>query len=1226
MIKPPSTPARRSYSAQTVRQRFQELEHQVRTTLCLSGISRIVSLLFGGMIVCGLSDWLFHINDTGVRFLIGLALAAGVGWTAWRWLWSPLAEHRAGSSLAALLERRRPYIGNQLSSAAEFLEHGLDPRIGSPLLQQAVIDQAEHRLESLDIEGLVDRRDVRTHALMAAAVCAAAVALLVCFPSESATAVTRLLFPFKNTPWPRHVQLQLVEHDLVPWRTDRQGLKRAARGDTLELYARNLKGQLPEDVVLEYRIGDDRPIREPMRKTILRDEEGRPFDVAGINLPLSRGPILLRAIGGDDDRMEFLPVEVVLPPEIADLHIRLEPPAYTGRPAETLPAGTGDIQAIFGTRVRLTATASQPVAKSDLVFQGRDRVALQRAEDGISLSAEFSLIDAKVSGYRFDLTTLDGFSSGERSTMYTVRVIQDQTPQVTLEDPAGDLTATADAVLPLRISLKDDLGLTSARLAYVKERNSGSQHELLAQYDDPPTDVRLTTNWPLADLQLAPGERLQFQIEATDNYDLSGPAHIGRSATRTVTIVGADEKKEELTNRLGELLSDLSNSIAVQRRVAEQTGQLPEQLRRESQLRPQDADLLRKLDLEQQRVVHQLLEPGDSVRAQADRLLEEFEANHLSNNETTERLESLAETLTELGKETLPDLQRELTQAQKEAGNASPAATEELAADLEKLSGRQGEALRTLEELEAGLSGWRDRRHVAQQLSGLIETQRSLNRSTRAAAEQQLMGDAERENGSGSPGDNSPPTKDRADTQKLAQRQRSEAEAIDQFRKNLADMAEANADRDPEMSRRLEELAQELEQSGVAGQLRDAASSLSEGRAAQASQQQEIGLKKLEELENVLENRPPDDQELLVKRMEKLEEDLATLQKAEEQLAKDFQKAMAEPDESARAEMLEKLTKRQEVLREDLAEIEQQLERLQLQKPRDAARRAGQQMEDLTKGGQQPGERQESLDEALDDLEQARRELAQERRRAEEELAFEQMLRLKDELQGLALRQRAVFEEVRRLDEQRVANGKLSRPQSKTLAQTAQTEAELSQAIAAMAQRLESVEVLSLALQRLSSRMQNVSDSLEEKQTDEPVQKSLQTIEDQLQRLVAVLDSSTASQAGKPPAESPPDQQQPQENQAAGPPGDVITLITQLELLKDLQSECVQRTAQLEEQRQAGAELTDAEKQELESLQRDQSQLTDLARNLLTRLLQSQPQPGTESKTNKSEPAKEGGL
>src|SRR5437868_1278618 len=100
MIKPPSTWARRSHSAQTVRQRFRELEQQVRTTLCLSGISRLVSLLFGGMIVCGLADWLIHINDIGVRLLIGLTLAAGVGWTAWRWLWSPLAEHRAGSALA----------------------------------------------------------------------------------------------------------------------------------------------------------------------------------------------------------------------------------------------------------------------------------------------------------------------------------------------------------------------------------------------------------------------------------------------------------------------------------------------------------------------------------------------------------------------------------------------------------------------------------------------------------------------------------------------------------------------------------------------------------------------------------------------------------------------------------------------------------------------------------------------------------------------------------------------------------------------------------------------------------------------------------------------------------------------------------------------------------------------------------------------------------------------
>lgn len=1194
---------RRSHAAQTVRQRFRELEQQVRTVICLSGIGRVISLLVGGIILYGLVDWMLRLDDSGTRLLFGLALAGGVGWLIWRQLWLPLTEQRSHAALAELLERRRPFIGNQLSSAAEFLEHRLDPKQGSPLLQQAVIDQAEHRLESLDWETVLDRRDVRRQALLAAGICGLALAIVVCFPTEAATAVTRLLFPFRQTPWPRRVLLQFVEHDLAPWGSHPPAPRRIVQGDSLELYVRNLKGDLPHDVQLEYRLGDDQVIREPLRKTILRDESGRPVDVAGMTFRVTRGPLELRAIGGDDDLMPFVPIEVVLPPEIADLQVRLEPPGYTGRPAEDLPPGTGDIVALSGAKVHWKATSSQPLSSATVVFQTGQRTAMELSGGGRELSLALTLNDARITSYRLELLNQDGFGSGERSPLYTVRLMQDQVPQVTLEEPSGDVTATADAVLPVRALLKDDLGLSSAQLVYAKERTQAQEFRDLAIYADHPLDDRLTTDWALAELELAAGDRLQFLIEAADTYDL-GPAHVGRSSARTITIVGGEEKREELTDRMGQLLSDLSESIAVQRRIAEQTRQLQDDLKVEPRVRTQDADQLRKLDLEQQQVLRQLIEQESSVRAQAERLLEEFNANHLSNSETTKQLEAVSETLSELGREALPELQRGLTRAQKQAGNSPQTPAEPLVAELEPLTKQQAAALSELEKLEAELSDWRDRRHIAQELSDLIEGQRAVNRGTRAAAEQQLSGE---QNAQGPP---------RKELEKLAQKQRSQADAIEQFRKDLDETIQAKSDADPAMAERLSKLSQDLDQAHIGDDLREAAELLRDRRPLQASSKQETGLKKLEELENFFQERPTDDQELLVKQMKSLEAELETLQKAEEQLAKDFEAAASQPQSIEQEETLQQLQQRQAELREELAEIERQLERLELKRPRDAARRAGERMEQLSEQKQTPQQRSESLQEAMDDLEQSRRELAQERRQAEEELAFEQLLKLQDELRGLAVRQTGVFDEVKRLDGLRDEEGKLSRAKSRTLKQTADTERELATVVEGLAKRMESVEALALTLRKLNGRMADVAGKLEELHTDEPVQHSLQAIADQIQRLLTVMDSSASgdNQAERPNAE---ETQQPPEKQAAGPPGDVITLIAQLELLKDLQEDCRQRTQEIQQARGETAELTAEQTAELESLERDQTQLTDLARNLLTRLLQSEPpvspaEPSTE--------------
>ena len=282
-----------SRSGRALRRRFDDLERRVRTVLGLLGVSRTVCLVFGGAIVYGFLDWLIHFDDTGLRWLIALSFAAAIGWTVWRRLSAPLVEQRSHASLAGLLEHQRPYVGSQLVSAAEFLDHGLDDRLGSPILQRAVVDLAEHRLASIDFDSAVDRRGLRQQALAALAVCCLALALVVLFPRNSATAVTRLVFPWRNTPWPRHVQLELIDHHLATW-TNPDEPRRMARGDTLELYAVNRRGELPAEVILEYRIGEDRLIREPMRKTILRDGEGHPVDVVGINLPATHGPIHLR--------------------------------------------------------------------------------------------------------------------------------------------------------------------------------------------------------------------------------------------------------------------------------------------------------------------------------------------------------------------------------------------------------------------------------------------------------------------------------------------------------------------------------------------------------------------------------------------------------------------------------------------------------------------------------------------------------------------------------------------------------------------------------------------------------------------------------------------------------------------------------------------------------------------------------------------------------------------
>src|SRR5262249_26995072 len=154
------------------------------------------------------------------------------------------------------------------------------------------------------------------------------------------------------------------------------------------------------------------------------------------------------------------------------------------------------------------------------------------------------------------------------------------------------------------------------------------------------------------------------------------------------------------------------------------------------------------------------------------------------------------------------------------------------------------------------------------------DAQRGLNRATDQAVEQQEPGE----------------------TKKLAQRQRLEADAVKQFQKQLSEIAKAMSSKEAELSQRFQEMADGMGQSYGAGQWQEAAARRAEGLPGDAASRQSDALRGLESLEDTLEQRPPDDQDVLVKKMQQLETGLEQLHKAEEQLAEELRKAAGAPE------------------------------------------------------------------------------------------------------------------------------------------------------------------------------------------------------------------------------------------------------------------------------------------------------------------------------------------
>ncbi len=1248
-----------------VSEHLAELRGRVRLLTWVSGLSWTILVLFGGLLVSGLLDWMIHFDDPGLRLMIGLGLLVGVGVMAWRQLILPLVQPLTTTFLALRIERRFPGLHGRVLSAVEFLQHRLDARLGSPELQQAVVNTALRDLERIHPGDIVETKAVKRITIAGATLCAMIGTVVLLHPLEAATSVKRLMFPFADCPWPRQFELKLVRPDLSPVDHAPDRPLKIARGDTLELYVIGKRGKLPERIWFEHRSGENTALqREPLRQTTLRDTKGRSYEAAVISWVAiaGRGPLQFRATGGDDDTMAFVRVEVVQPPTLESLRVTVTPPQYSGRPVETLPQGVGHVQGLLGTQITVQAVADKRLKSARLRVADKPPKLLDIAENGLSFTVLFTVTDPGVTGYWFELTDEAGFSDPE-APRFELRGIADTVPDVVIEQPVADVLLAPDAELPVKILAKDDLGLKSIRISYTL--NDVTELIPLVSPAADAEPLLLSTPdfvWKLADLSLAPGSRILFRAEATDGYDLGPEPHVGKSSPRTISIVSREDKQKELAGRVGDLLEDLQQATALQQRARLQTNELQTQLNTAGELRNQDLDQLHRIELDQRQTASRLNRPADGVQSQAQQLQEEFRANKLDDAETQQRLNRVVDELSRLGREQFPEIESALTRAAKQAeeqtrhddgSNAAaagrpgrspkqppaqdtpakpveqsppvPEKTPEktlrppasaLESALSDAQTQQSRALDSLQELQDLLSEWRDQRDVSRELNSLIAEQERLQKESTELGQQTL---------SKSGPDLSPQQK--ADLTKTAARQLKVAERVDQFRKQLQQSAESLQKRDPDAAGRFDDARDKLNTDGTAGKLREAAQGIADNQIGTAAQMQQQALHELRDLDKQLKREPTDDTEMLIKQIEQAQQDFETLRKEQAELKDETQQAAGQPNSPQKTEQIEKLRQRQQDLGEKLAQAERKLERLRLRPPTEAAQRAKQRLDRVNKQLQDPNLADEAADQmqqVVDDLEQVERDLAVEKRFAQERLAVEELEKIEDQLKGLLIQQQTVIAETERLEGERIERGSLTRGQLRSLRDLAEVERGLQGDAEQMEKSLKVAEVFSLVLRRTARSLKLAADRLMDKQSDAAVLALERDAVKKIESLLMVLkpdeppDQANAPQQPAQAGQDPDEQTKPQQSL---PPGASLPQLAQLKLLKVLQEEFLERTQLLDVLRDKGGNLPPDAVQELEELANEQAELADLTRDLVVKMLQSQRDPD-EAEDKKESPQK----
>jgi hypothetical protein len=675
--------------------RLESIRRRHSRLVWLRGASVTLSLFLGMAILFGGLDWWVHVDDAGLRGLLGTCVLALAGWSAWRWWWRPACAPPGPLDVALRLERRCPGLRDRLASGVEFATTEYASGQGSPALQKMLAEGLEREIDAVPWDDALDTSPVQRWAMVAVATCLVAAGCLFVNQGASWLAVRRLFAPFGAPAWPRAVNLRVMTERWTELERDPVETPRVPLGDEFRVYFENRTGRLPDRVFVESESGG-KIVRDPLRVMTVRDETGTAREVAVATLAISGPVVRFRGLAGDDTEMPFFEVRGIPAPRVESLAIRIFPPTYLSLAPRDLPEGLGDIEAWVGSRVEVRGRSNRPLQGADARLRESTRHAATVDPDGKGFRVDFTVTEPGVSTWWLDLVDVEGLRSNQ-PPKFELRAVPDMAPEVTLEQPASDAQVTATAKLAVRSMVKDDLGVgridlvatitgAAARTERVplwrREKieptppaNEETQPEETQPGESPGVMVRnggqtvpVVRELDLGEWRLAEGDTISLYVEAGDIAD---PEHVGRSSSRLLKVVSGGEKVLELAAKQAEILEELDRARALEQTTRDQTRELATQALEAGGLRADDVESLKRLEHAQRQVTERLSKGTGSIRERVAESLAEFAANGLDTPESTRSLRAMADELSRLADATLPRLEEQLTRARK-AAESSP--------------------------------------------------------------------------------------------------------------------------------------------------------------------------------------------------------------------------------------------------------------------------------------------------------------------------------------------------------------------------------------------------------------------------------------------------------------------------------------------------------------------------------------------------------------------------
>ncbi len=237
-------------------------------------------------------------------------------------------------------------------------------------------------------------------------------------------------------------------------------------------------------------------------------------------------------------------------PIIGDITLSYRYPLYTGLEPKTIAGTSGDIKALKGSEVTITAACSQSLISANIIVNEISVIPLKVEKEKV-LKGALTLLEG--GEYVFEVTP-----SGNKKTIDPVRhkiiIEEDLNPEITITYPKKDLEVNEKDTVTLMYNARDDFGLGA--IALVAELKDRKERKTLDTIGGKELRHSGSYKWSLSEVELSPGEKLPYYLEVTDNDTISGPK-VARSEMQYLYVHSAGKRHRELIELQETLLKEM---------------------------------------------------------------------------------------------------------------------------------------------------------------------------------------------------------------------------------------------------------------------------------------------------------------------------------------------------------------------------------------------------------------------------------------------------------------------------------------------------------------------------------------------------------------------------------------------------------------------------------------------------------------------------------------------